>query len=100
MQQTIELGPLGVEEVEIAVENCGLCHSDLSMFNNDWGMTQFPAIFGHEVVGRISALGPGTKGLNVGQRVGLGWTAAATLQRSWQVKANSRRRAGSAPITS
>jgi uncharacterized zinc-type alcohol dehydrogenase-like protein len=79
LQQTIELGPLGVEEVEIAVENCGLCHSDLSMFNNDWGMTQFPAIFGHEVVGRISALGPGTKGLNVGQRVGLGWTASSCM---------------------
>jgi alcohol/geraniol dehydrogenase (NADP+) len=79
VQQTVELGPLAAEDVEIAVENCGLCHSDLSMLNNDWGMTRYPAILGHEVVGRISALGPATKGLKVGQRVGLGWTASSCM---------------------
>jgi uncharacterized zinc-type alcohol dehydrogenase-like protein len=79
VEQTIELGPLGPEDVEIAVEHCGLCHSDISMFNNDWGMSTYPAIFGHEVVGRINALGPATKGLKVGQRVGLGWTAGSCM---------------------
>ena len=49
------------------------------MFNNDWGMTKYPAIFGHEVVGRINALGPAAKGLKVGQRVGLGWTAGSCM---------------------
>jgi uncharacterized zinc-type alcohol dehydrogenase-like protein len=37
-------GPLGSKEVEIAVENCGLCHSDLSIINNDWGMSQYPVV--------------------------------------------------------
>jgi len=71
--ETVDLGTLGSEEVEIAVENCGLCHSDLSILNNDWGISQYPAILGHEVVGRITAIGPNAKGLKVGQRVGVGW---------------------------
>jgi uncharacterized zinc-type alcohol dehydrogenase-like protein len=54
--ETLDPGPLGDEEVEVAVEHCGLCHSDLSVFNNDWGISQFPAVLGHEVIGRITAL--------------------------------------------
>jgi alcohol/geraniol dehydrogenase (NADP+) len=78
-QQTIDLGPLGAEDVEIAVDHCGLCHSDLSMLNNEWGMAEYPAVLGHEVVGRISAVGAAAKGLKVGQRVGLGWTASSCM---------------------
>ena len=43
MLGAIDLGPLGAEEVEVAVEHCGLCHSDLSVFNNEWGISQYPA---------------------------------------------------------
>src|SRR5262252_9223209 len=69
--ETVDLGPLGAEDVEAAVEHCGLCHSDLSVFNNEWGISQYPAILGHEVVGRVTAIGSNTKkGLKVGQRVG------------------------------
>ena len=64
VRQQIELGPLGAEEVEVQVEHCGLCHSDLSMLNNDWGFSQFPAVLGHEVVGRVVEVGPAAKGLN------------------------------------
>lgn len=77
--ETLDLGPLGIEEVEIAVEHCGLCHSDLSVLNNEWGVSSYPAILGHEVVGRIVALGPHAKGLNVGQRVGVGWHSASCM---------------------
>ena len=66
--ETVDLGPLGAEDVEIAVEHCGLCHSDLSVLNNDWGISQYPAVLGHEVVGRVTALGTHAKGLEVGQR--------------------------------
>lgn len=66
-------GPLGAEEVEIAVDYCGLCHSDLSIINDEWGMTKFPVVPGHEVVGSIIALGEQVKGLKIGQKVGLGW---------------------------
>ncbi|MGP8198057.1 MAG: NADPH-dependent aldehyde reductase Ahr [Limisphaerales bacterium] len=77
--ETIEREPLGAEDVEIAVEHCGLCHSDLSVLNNDWGFSQYPAILGHEVVGRITAAGPNAKGLKVGQRVGVGWTSGSCM---------------------
>jgi uncharacterized zinc-type alcohol dehydrogenase-like protein len=77
--ETVDLGPLGAEDVEIAVEHCGLCHSDLSVLNNDWGISQYPAILGHEVTGRITAIGPNTKGLAVGQRVGVGWFSGSDM---------------------
>src|SRR5277367_4085820 len=77
--QDIDLGPLGTEDVEVAVEHCGLCHSDLSVLNNEWGISQFPAILGHEVVGRVTAIGPNAKGITVGQRVGVGWNASSCI---------------------
>lgn len=70
-----EAGPLGSEEVDIKVEYCGICHSDLSMANNDWGMTKYPFVGGHEAVGKIVAIGDSVKGLKVGDTVGLGWNA-------------------------
>jgi len=53
--ETADLGPLGAEEVEVAVEHCGLCHSDLSVLNNEWGFSQYPMTLGHEVIGRVTA---------------------------------------------
>lgn len=76
---TIDLGPLGPEEVEVAVESCGVCHSDVSVFNNDWGISQYPAVLGHEVIGRVTAVGPNTKRIQVGQRVGVGWNSGSCM---------------------
>lgn len=72
-----DAGELLPEDVEIKVEYCGICHSDLSMIDNEWGVSQYPLVPGHEVVGRVHALGSAAqdKGLKVGQRVGIGWTA-------------------------
>jgi alcohol/geraniol dehydrogenase (NADP+) len=72
-------GPLGDEDVEIAVSHCGICHSDLSMLDNDWGNTQYPLVAGHEAIGTVSALGAHAKGLSIGQRVGLGWMAGSCM---------------------
>src|ERR1700682_4653888 len=77
--ETIDLGPLGAEDVEVAVEHCGLCHSDVSVFNNEWGISQFPAVLGHGVVGRIAAGGPSTKAREVGRRVGVGWFSGSDM---------------------
>ncbi len=79
VRQQIDLGPLSAEDVEVEVEHCGLCHSDLSVLNNDWGFSQYPAVLGHEVVGRIIAVGSAAKGLQVGQRVGIGWYAGSCM---------------------
>lgn len=72
-------GPLAPEEVEIAVEYCGLCHSDLSVVKNEWGNSRFPFVPGHEAVGRVVALGDEAKGLQIGQRVGIGWTNTSCM---------------------
>src|SRR3989454_10683491 len=77
--EVVDLGPFGAEDAEIAVEHCGVCHSDLSVLNNDWGISQYPAILGHEVVGRVTAVGPNAKGLKVGQRVGVGWDSGSCM---------------------
>jgi uncharacterized zinc-type alcohol dehydrogenase-like protein len=77
--QSVDLGPLGDEDVEVAVEHCGLCHSDLSVLNNEWELSQYPAVLGHEVIGRITAVGPNAKGLKVGQRVGVGWNSGSCM---------------------
>ncbi|WP_455426739.1 NAD(P)-dependent alcohol dehydrogenase [Dryocola sp. LX212] len=72
-----DAGELLPEDVEVKVEYCGVCHSDLSMIDNEWGFSQYPLVPGHEVIGRVHALGSAAqdKGLKVGQRVGIGWTA-------------------------
>jgi alcohol/geraniol dehydrogenase (NADP+) len=69
-------GPLANNEVELKVESCGICHSDLSMLDNEWGFTQYPFVPGHEVVGVIDAVGADVTNVKVGQRVGLGWHSA------------------------
>ena len=74
-----ELGPLGRNEVEINVASCGICHSDLSMLDNDWGQSTYPLVPGHEVSGTVAAIGEGVEHLHVGQLVGLGWYSRSCM---------------------
>jgi uncharacterized zinc-type alcohol dehydrogenase-like protein len=74
-----ELGKLGSEQVDIKVHYCGICHSDLSMINNDWGLTSYPLVPGHEIVGEIVAAGEAVKNVKVGDKVGLGWFSASCM---------------------
>ena len=70
-----DAGELQAHQVEVKVEYCGLCHSDLSVIQNDWHSSVYPVVAGHEIIGTITQLGSEAKGLTVGQRVGIGWTA-------------------------
>jgi alcohol/geraniol dehydrogenase (NADP+) len=76
-------GELGDEDLEIQVESCGICHSDLSMLDNEWGFTQYPFVPGHEIVGTIAAKGSRVHKLQLGQRVGLGWFASSCMTCEW-----------------
>ncbi|MBV8878699.1 MAG: alcohol dehydrogenase catalytic domain-containing protein, partial [Planctomycetaceae bacterium] len=76
-------GPLGDQEVEVAVTHCGICHSDLSMADNEWGMTAYPLVPGHEVVGTIASVGKGVTQLKPGQRVGVGWLCGSCGTCEW-----------------
>ena len=74
-----ESGELSPENIDIKVSYCGLCHSDMSMMNNDWGMIQYPIVPGHEIIGEIVAVGNAVKNLKVGDKVGLGWMSSSCM---------------------
>lgn len=50
-------GELADDQVEIDVVACGVCHSDLSLLNNEWHISSYPLVPGHEVVGRVAQRG-------------------------------------------
>ncbi|WP_330205401.1 NADPH-dependent aldehyde reductase Ahr [Cyanobacterium sp. Dongsha4] len=74
-----QLPPIGAYEVDIQVQHCGICHSDLSLLENAWGVTQYPFVPGHEIVGTVLAVGQDVVHLKKGDRVGLGWHSAYCL---------------------
>ncbi|HWA86067.1 MAG TPA: NAD(P)-dependent alcohol dehydrogenase [Opitutus sp.] len=69
---TIDRRDPSATDVQIQILYCGVCHSDLHFARNDWGFTQYPAVPGHEIIGRITAVGSGVKKFQVGQIVGVG----------------------------
>lgn len=62
----------GKDDVQIDIAYCGVCHSDLHQVRAEWAGTHFPCVPGHEIVGRISALGANVSGFKVGDLVGVG----------------------------
>lgn len=77
--ETSDLAPLSIvrrapraNDVAIDIEYCGVCHSDLHTARNDWGGTTYPVVPGHEIVGRVVAVGADVTGFSVGDRVGVG----------------------------
>ncbi len=59
-------------DVQIDILYCGVCHSDLHFARNEWGFTQYPAVPGHEIIGRVTAVGGGVKKIKVGDIAGVG----------------------------
>jgi alcohol/geraniol dehydrogenase (NADP+) len=70
-----DVGELADNEVEIKISHCGVCHSDVNLINNDWGLSKFPFIPGHEIVGTVTAVGAAVRDRQIGERVGVGWQA-------------------------
>ena len=68
----IERRPLGEKDVRIDIDYCGVCHTDLHFVNNDWGMTEYPVVPGHEIVGRISQTGTGVEKFKAGDLAAIG----------------------------
>lgn len=70
--------PLRDNDVEVAVSHCGVCHSDVSLVDNDWGFSQYPMVPGHEVVGTVTRVGSAAaRRFSIGQQVGVGWQSGS-----------------------
>ena len=63
----------GRGQVRIKVEACGICHSDVLVKEGYWPGIQYPRVPGHEIAGRVDAVGPDVTQWKPGQRVGVGW---------------------------
>ena len=69
---TISRRAPGPRDVQIDIAYCGICHSDLHTVRSEWAGTQFPCVPGHEIVGRVSAVGAEVSRFGVGDTVGVG----------------------------
>ena len=71
-QFNIDRRVVTAKDIEIDILFCGVCHSDLHFARNDWGMTTYPVVPGHEIVGRVSQVGAGVSKYKVGDLVAVG----------------------------
>jgi len=75
--------PLRSRDVEVKITHCGICHSDVHLINDDWGISSYPLVPGHEIVGVVTKLGEAVKSLKPGDRVGIGWQRSACGGCEW-----------------
>jgi uncharacterized zinc-type alcohol dehydrogenase-like protein len=78
-----EAGDLKPTDIEIRISHCGVCHSDLHLIDNDWGISQYPFIPGHEIIGTATKVGGDAVGFAIGDRVGVGWQADSCGYCEW-----------------
>ncbi len=69
---TIKRRSVGEKDIEIDILYCGICHSDLHTARNEWGGTVYPSVPGHEIVGKVVAVGSGVSKFKVGDLAGVG----------------------------
>ena len=69
---SFERREVGPDDVQIDILFCGVCHSDLHTVRNDWKNTLYPTVPGHEIVGRVSAVGANVSKFKLGDTAGVG----------------------------
>lgn len=87
---TYEPPDLGEHDVRVSVTHCGLCHTDIQAIDNYYGITSFPFVPGHEIVGRVAAVGPAVAGLKEGDRVGIGWQGRSCGKCEWCLRGETQ----------
>ena len=70
-------------EVLVKISHCGICHSDIHLIDNDWQVSRYPLVPGHEIIGTVQRMGARVRGLKLGQRVGVGWQAGSCGHCEW-----------------
>ena len=78
-----EPGRLAPMEVLVKISHCGICHSDIHLIDNDWRVSRYPLVPGHEIIGIVEKMGAHVRGLKFGQRVGVGWQAGSCGHCEW-----------------
>jgi len=68
----VERRSVGPQDVQIEIAYCGICHSDLHQVRDEWGGAKFPMVPGHEIVGKVTAVGAQVKRFQVGDLAGVG----------------------------
>ncbi len=74
---------IDTHDILVSVTHCGLCHTDIQAIDNYYGITEFPFVPGHEIVGYVSAVGSAVSDLKEGDRVGIGWQGRSCMKCEW-----------------
>ncbi len=77
---------LGEHDIRVSVTHCGLCHTDIHAIENYYGITDYPFVPGHEIVGHVTEMGPAVTELKLGDRVGIGWQGRSCGKCEWCLK--------------
>ena len=77
---SFQAAPLKAFDCAIKVMVCGICHSDIHMIHDDWDISRYPLVPGHEVIGEVVEVGSQVTHLKTGDRVGVGWQQGACMQ--------------------
>jgi len=77
---------LGDNEVRVSVTHCGVCGSDVQAIDDFYGITKYPFVPGHEIVGNVSEVGPAVTELKLGERVAIGWQGRSCGKCEWCLK--------------
>lgn len=80
---TYEAKELGPWDIGIEISHCGICHSDLHLIDNDWNISQFPLVPGHEIIGTVKEVGANISHLKKDDRVGVGWQCSSCMECEW-----------------
>jgi uncharacterized zinc-type alcohol dehydrogenase-like protein len=81
---------LGENDVRVTVSHCGVCHTDIQAIDDYYGITPFPFVPGHEIVGFVSDVGREVSNLKEGDRVGIGWQARSCGKCEWCLKGETQ----------
>ncbi len=80
---TFEPPKLGKHDVRVSVTHCGVCHTDIHAIDDYYGITAYPFVPGHEIVGYVSEVGHAASDLKEGDRVGIGWQGRSCMKCEW-----------------
>jgi alcohol/geraniol dehydrogenase (NADP+) len=80
---TYEPQKLGANDIRVLITHCGVCHTDIQAIDNYYGITKYPFVPGHEIVGYVAEVGGNVTELKEGDRVGIGWQGRSCGHCEW-----------------